>query len=350
MDVQIPRAEIRAAAESISCLKPLIDTTDTERKIIAHFAVLGMENHWKDMIEDLDKLKSGEWKLRNLKTGQLEKATKEKIIEIYTDYEASKRKAFCTCIGNECEKSVGNSMKNRSLQMIFEENGMDFLAAAKTAIDAKKGRINALDVGCGDGTALYELKRGLGDKIVTRGLSLFQETQAPLDYSYHLSAEMMPDFFKGKFDLALSNKTIQYTALPHLVLANIAESLASKGKAMVGWMEGQFDTMYKTGVSASGIYEYYSRLLTNSISGTKARAIRKGRVVEGELLLHGSQYDKARSIARALSYHDINCLTALAYCAELSIINAMPEYRLTVEKYAGELLGELPEIITIERV
>jgi len=159
----------------------------------------------------------------------------------------------------------------------------------------------------------------------------------------------MPEGFGGKFDLEISDNTLQYVSLPHLVLANVAASLASKGKAVVNWMEAQFELMYKTNVGASGIREYYSKFLRQAVFGPKARAYRNGRLVEGELLLEGPEYNKMHRIVQAIEYRDLNRNQALAYCMELSIINAMPEYHLTMERYSETCMGRLPMLVTIEK-
>ena len=347
--VGVPHREIRAAAQRMASYAPLIDTTIEERKIISHFAMLGMEEHWKDLSENLGKLRDGEWKLRNPATGVLGKATKEQVEAIFTVWEASIIKAFCTCPGNECKKTPGNSMKNRTLSEMLAEDGLDARSAANAALRAKKGKIRILDAGCGDAMGLHELKQEMGSKIETHGLSILEETRAPVDYSYHMSAELMPAGFKGMFDLEISDNALQYVSLPHIMIANIAESLASKGKAVVNWMESQFEIMYKTNVSSSGIYDYYGKYLRGVVSGTSATVIRNGRRVEGKLLLDGPEYNQMHKIAQAIEYRDLNRNQALAYCIELSIINAMPEYHLTAERYTETCMGRLPTLVTIER-
>ena len=180
-------------------------------------------------------------------------------------------------------------------------------------------------------------------------MSILDETHAPMDFFYHLSAEMMPKGFREKFDLEISHRALEYVALPHLALANITLSLAANGKALLQWSYSQFERMYPH-VSASGISGYYNKYLREIISGTKARAQRNGRLVEGELLLKGSISEKQWMIRRALEFSDLDSKQALAYCAELSLINAMPGFRVAIDKYEKTQFGALPVIVTIDRV
>ena len=60
--------------------------------------------------------------------------------------------------------------------------------------------------------------------------------------------------------------------------------------------------------------------------------------------------EKFRSIYQAIEHSDLKQKQALAYCAELSLIRAMPEFRLTVGKKKDTRIGTLPTLVTIERV
>ena len=72
--------------------------------------------------------------------------------------------------------------------------------------------------------------------------------------------------------------------------------------------------------------------------------------MEGELLLKGSISEKQWMIRRALEFSDLDSKQALAYCAELSLINAMPGFRVAIDKYEKTQFGALPVIVTIDRV
>lgn len=92
-------------------------------------------------------------------------------------------------------------------------------------------RLVVLDIGCGMGKALQDMKE-LDPNIETHGITMEPEpAMFNADYFHYMVAERMPLKFERKFHLIVSNMAFRYFLFQHKALLNVVKSLANGGYA-----------------------------------------------------------------------------------------------------------------------
>lgn len=92
-------------------------------------------------------------------------------------------------------------------------------------------KLLVLDIGCGMGKALQDMKE-LDSDIETHGITMEPEpAMFSADYFHYITAERMPLEFEGKFHLIVSNMAFRYFLFQHKALLNVVKALASGGYA-----------------------------------------------------------------------------------------------------------------------
>lgn len=104
---------------------------------------------------------------------------------------------------------------------------------SKVRAQTNKEKLAILDIGCGAGMALEDMKN-LDSNIETHGLTMEQEPAMfeADQFHYHL-AERIPASFKNKFDIILSNMSFRYYLFPNIALRNVILSLSKGGYAKI---------------------------------------------------------------------------------------------------------------------
>ncbi|MDE1970848.1 MAG: hypothetical protein KGI50_04725 [Patescibacteria group bacterium] len=97
----------------------------------------------------------------------------------------------------------------------------------------KRETLTVLDVGCGVGMALDDMKR-IDSSTETHGLTVDQEpSMFPVDFYHYAAAEYVPQDFKERFDIIVSNMSFRYHLFPHISLQNMVLSLSVGGTAQL---------------------------------------------------------------------------------------------------------------------
>ena len=137
------------------------------------------------------------------------------------------------------KSEIFNGYGSRTVMGYDDEVGINLVELLNDRIGVSDLPIKILDVGSYRGEALYGLKQRFGDEIEAHGLSLNVTPHFPCDFFHCYSADFMPLSFKGKFDLIVSSRCLEYVALADKALLGIAESLALGGVAELQWRSGR---------------------------------------------------------------------------------------------------------------
>ncbi len=96
-----------------------------------------------------------------------------------------------------------------------------------------RNKLKVLDVGCGMGKALQDMK-GIDGNLETHGITMEQEPgMYDADFFHYVLAERMPKDFEDQFDVILSNISFRYYQFQHIALRNVVRSLAKGGYARI---------------------------------------------------------------------------------------------------------------------
>ncbi|GEM_PF-2669542 len=108
------------------------------------------------------------------------------------------------------------------------------------AIIKEKGKCRILDLGCGSGRFLAQLKRIFGEKVETHGLSIQNPKNPKIDKMHVGLFETAR--FAGKFDIIVSNHSLQYALNTSMAVQNACNSLEKGGEAFlhIGGKESPF--------------------------------------------------------------------------------------------------------------
>ncbi|MCK4967635.1 MAG: class I SAM-dependent methyltransferase, partial [Candidatus Aenigmarchaeota archaeon] len=106
---------------------------------------------------------------------------------------------------------------------------------SKVRQTTNKKKLKILDIGCGMGLALQDIK-AIDRNVETYGITCDQEPgMYQADKFYYLNAERMPVSFKNKFDIIISNISFRYFLFPHIALKNTILSLSKGGRAEIAF-------------------------------------------------------------------------------------------------------------------
>lgn len=105
----------------------------------------------------------------------------------------------------------------------------ELLEKTRQRVGVKK--LVVLDIGCGMGKALQDMKE-LDPDIETHGITMEPEpAMFNSDYFHYVVAERMPLEFEGKFHLIVSNMAFRYFLFKHIALLNVVKALTNGGYA-----------------------------------------------------------------------------------------------------------------------
>lgn len=123
-------------------------------------------------------------------------------------------------LSNDCHARAKN----------YADQGIDLAEAIKDIKKRKeKEKVYVLDLGCSGARTLYDLKCEFGDRIVTVGISLYEEPHLYTDLFLNRPFEVLPDSFRNRFDLVFSRYGFDYSFMPHIAIDNAFNCLAPGG-------------------------------------------------------------------------------------------------------------------------
>lgn len=219
----------------------------------------------------------------------------------------------------------------------------DVLGGAREAYQRKGSQIRVLDVGSMTGKMLAELKSKMGDKVETHALSPDDVPKQKVDAYHMLVAEYMPMEFRGKFDVIVSNRSLEYSLFPNIALQNIAQSLAPGGKAYLQWRSGR--TAHKRELG-SRLMEFFARYpKAEPLSGAK-QIIKEGAAADGQTLT-AAQVDAKIKIG--LEHGGANARQNLAWCNEIAKLRKFSEFNVKIDGWIWAEFGWAPSYLIIER-
>jgi SAM-dependent methyltransferase len=189
-----------------------------------------------------------------------------------------------------------NWIKHRDLDAYSHFMQIDLNSKILETITTK-GSCRLLDVGCGDGLALYQAKGfEKENKIVkTEGLRLFgkrtnefhlqQEAQTSIDKLRVGSIENY--MFRKKYDIILSFGTLQYTANTALAVEKIANALAVGGAAYIQLPKKNVSNQLITNLKKQGFRVFFSvqptKLSVLQIKRTSKKRANLKTLIDSEL-------------------------------------------------------------------
>ncbi|GEM_PF-5560050 len=115
-----------------------------------------------------------------------------------------------------------------SLDVLERESQLKLVDRISKIIE-KKSHAVVMDLGCGGGLALFQLKKLFGDKITTIGVALTEEPRLPMDIFLNRSFEFLPASLRDSVDIAFSFFGLDYSVLPDLAVASALRTLTSDG-------------------------------------------------------------------------------------------------------------------------
>lgn len=120
----------------------------------------------------------------------------------------------------------------------------------------KGARVEVLDIGTETSDQLRMLKILRDDrKMVTHGTTVTPD-EVRADVQHFVLAEALPESFRERFKVVMSDRCFPYTVLPDLALRNAVKALAPKGKAIleVGHIGRGFEKLFRdTGANSFAV-------------------------------------------------------------------------------------------------
>jgi SAM-dependent methyltransferase len=225
----------------------------------------------------------------------------------------------------------------------LKEYPFDILKRVKEAYQRKGSRIRVLDVGSMTGKMLAELKLRMGDKVETHALSPDDVPKQKLDAYHMFVAEYLPEEFRRKFDLIVSNRTLEYTLFPNIALQNIAQSLAPGGRAYLQWRGGRITGAYELRDQLKEFFRHYPKAMPSR--GAK-QIIKEGAALDKQTLTD-AQVDA--KIEMGIEKYGSSARQNLAWCNEIAELRDSPDFEVQVVDWTWADFGWAPGYLIIER-
>ena len=120
----------------------------------------------------------------------------------------------------------------------------------ESEIESRSGMVSILDVGCGDGNVLAELKGKYLDKINCYGISVMNHPHSD-KINYHICpAEVLPESWDNKFDIVVTHQAFRYMLFPEKALRECIRVTRSGGifAGYIGTIENEDRVMYNQSI------------------------------------------------------------------------------------------------------
>lgn len=228
-------SEVRRSAAKMLGFKPLVSLSSPEQKILKLAAKETALRSISSQLQKAQQLLSGELKEEIDYFGPSKTVLPPEVQGIFHNAKKYNDERFV-------DKNSSGSLSfygSRDLKGYLDEGGIDVFTESRRLIQQLRRPIRVLDVGSFSGQMLFELKKNLGKNVETHALSPDDVPKDSADFFHLLMAEWLPVTFRKKFDLIVSLRSLEYATFPHLGLANIAESLAKGGRAIVQFRPGR---------------------------------------------------------------------------------------------------------------
>lgn len=333
--------EVRRSTARLFAFEPLVPVSASEKNLLKKFAAERSKYAVKHFTENARDILSGKRKIIE-KRGALW-AGKTGPVRRETIRAFSNPKVY-----DNTRLQIGGSdfsvvlQASRSMGEYLGYSGIDVLDLSQSAYARKHRTIRVLDLGSANSKALNELRRIMKGKVETHALSPEDEPRHKTDYFHFACAEYLPASFRGKFDVIVSHRALEYSLFPNLALANIARALAPEGRAVLQWRPGQtaFNKLSHEDLSFFSRY----REAAPSSDGIKLILDSEHRpfprtAVEAKIA-SGIQKD---------FYYGLGGLQTMAWCNEIARLQKSKSLSVKIIQHYASNLGFVPGIIVIER-
>ncbi|MFH1391015.1 MAG: methyltransferase domain-containing protein [Candidatus Diapherotrites archaeon] len=331
--------EVRRNVGKMFGFAPLTSLTAAESSLLRSYVRMSVQNTTADHIKYASMMLSGQAR-RSVGFGdESQRMTRQTIRKLYSE---GKRFDKTRIRYTEGRITTGKGLGGYGCRGL-EEYSFDILKRAREAYKRKGSRIQVLDVGSMTGKMLAELKSKMGDKVETHALSPDDMPKQRVDAYHMLVAERMPKEFRRRFDVIVSNRTLEYSLFPNIALQNIAQSLAPGGKAYLQWHGGR--TVWARELR-SRLTEFFARYSKAKPSQGAKQIIKEGAAVDKQTLTD-AQVDA--KIKQGIERYGSGARQNLAWCNEIAKLRKSPQFDVQIVSWSGADFGWAPGHLIIER-
>lgn len=355
-------SDVRRNVGKIFGFTPLTPVSGTQLSLLKQKTRLSVSRRFGRYYKTAKALISGNTRLATTTTNLAHTFVKPHVSTIrrfFTDEEIYRRKLEETEFHVSTKDTVGHTPEKNGIHVITvgrfgdgsrdlrdykSEGGIDVLGLAKKAYARKGSTIQFLDVGSATARAVSQLKKRMGEKVETHALTPIDEPRAKgVDVYHQVVAEYLPASFRGRFDLIVSHRALEYALFPDLALRNISQALALGGQAELQWRGGRVDFRKELLKPTERFFKTYKNA---GISAGAIQLVKESARLDEKVLTTAEAKQRVKS---GIKYDGIGARITLSWYNEIARLIKSPNFDVKILNWTLADFGWAPGKLLITR-